>query len=50
MIRFETITAVEESRINIFGITLILLIAFSLVSLYKIVQYLKKVKKFLFMI
>jgi len=48
MIRFETITAVEESRINIFGITLILLIAFSLVSLYKIVQYLKKVKKISF--
>ena len=48
MIRFETITAVEESRINIFGITLILLIAFSLISLYKIVQYLKKVKKISF--
>lgn len=45
MIRFEAVTATEESLVKYFGAGLLLFLAFCLLSLLQIVKYLKNAKK-----
>ena len=50
MINFETVNSAEEALLNWVGIGLLLFLIFCLLSLFRLAQYLRKVKKITFLL